>query len=210
MKLSAKMSPKNRRSQYQNIIIFLVIFSLSACANMSKQQRMYAEATGIGAGAGAGIAAIACKDNRAACAAGGGVLGGALGYFIGDQQVNQIDRMGRQSGHIEQTTNNLQQYNARMSSYNYHLGQQTTQYEQNLRRGRRDVQGVRMNLATAQKERNELQAVINRERQRGTQVSNSTERRNCQNQVRQLEREIQKLDGSISNLRRIQSFMIGS
>ena len=210
MKLSVSTTSGNRKNYCKNIIFFVAALSLSSCANMTEQQRIYGEATGIGAGLGAGIGAVACHDSRAACAAGGGLLGGALGYAVGGWQANQIGQMDQQSGYREQTTSNLQQYNARMSGYNYQLGRQIAQYERDIRRGIRDVQGVKMNLATAQKERNDLQAVINRERQRGARSSNATERMNCQNQVRQLEGEIQKLDGSISNLRRIQSFMIGS
>ncbi|MCI5130234.1 MAG: hypothetical protein D3904_01640 [Candidatus Electrothrix sp. EH2] len=61
---------------------------LSAWANMSEQKRMYAEATGLGAG----IGAVACKDNRAACAVGGVVMGAGLGYIVGDRQANHIIR----------------------------------------------------------------------------------------------------------------------
>lgn len=210
MKLSISLTSGNRRTYCKSIVFFMAALSLSSCANMTEQQRMYAEATGVGTGLGAGIGAAACKDNRAACAAGGGLLGGVMGYAVGGWQTNQIGKMGQQSGYREQKTSNLQQYNARMSGYNYQLGHQIAQYERDLRGGRRDMQGVRMNLATAQKERNELQAVINRERQRGTRVSSSTERRNCQNRVQKLEKEIEKLDGSIYNLRRIQAFIIGS
>ncbi len=56
---------------------------------------MYAEANGIGAGLGVGIGAVACKDDRAACAAGGGTIGGILGYFTGGYQVNDIARTYR-------------------------------------------------------------------------------------------------------------------
>ena len=118
MKLSTRISPRNRVTYYKNIVFFIAVFSLSSCANMSEQQRMYAESMGIGAGAGAGIGAVACKDNRAACAAGGGLVGGALGYFIGGQQANHIGQMDQKNVHTEKVTNNLQQQNVRISGYN--------------------------------------------------------------------------------------------
>ena len=73
---------------YLTLTTLLMLVTLSSCANMSESQRIYAEAVGIGAG----IGAVACQDNdnRAACAASGGVLGGALGYAIGSRQANQI------------------------------------------------------------------------------------------------------------------------
>ncbi|MCI5220230.1 MAG: hypothetical protein D3914_13835 [Candidatus Electrothrix sp. LOE2] len=167
---------------------------------------MYAEATGIGTGLGAGIGAVACSDNRAACAAGGGVIGGALGYFVGGQQANHIGQMDQKNFHTEKVTNSLQQQNARISGYNHQLGRQIAQYEQDIRRGRHDREGVKMNLITAQNERNKLQSVVAGERRRMARISDSNQRRSCENQLRQLEGEIQKLDGSI---RRLQSIGYG-
>ncbi|MCI5219796.1 MAG: tetratricopeptide repeat protein [Candidatus Electrothrix sp. LOE2] len=173
------------------------------CAKMPEQQRMYAEATGIGTGLGAGIGAVACSDNRAACAAGGGLLGGVTGYAVGGWQVNQIGQMDQQNDHRAATVNYLQQYNARMSSYNYQLGRQIAQYERNIRRNIHDREGVRMNLTTAQNERNKLQSVVTQGRQEIGRMSDPNQRRAYQSQLRQLEREVQKLDGSIRRLQNL-------
>ena len=206
MKLSTRLSPRNRVTYYKNIVFFIAVFSLSSCANMSEQQRMYAEATGIGTGLGAGIGAVACSDNRAACAAGGGVIGGALGYGIGIWQANDIGQRDQKNVHTEKVTNNLQQQNARISDYNYQLGRQISQYEQGIRRGRHDRKGVKMNLITAQNERNKLQSVVAGERRKMARMSNSDQRRSCQNQLRKLEREMQQLNRSISKLQSLNGY----
>lgn len=203
MNLSARKSSRNRLSNYKSIVFFLAAFSLSSCANMTEQQRMYAEATGIGAGAGAGIGAVACKDNRAACAAGGGLLGGALGYIVGNQQVNDIGQRDRQNVHRENVISGLQQQNAVMVNYNRRLKRDIEQYERDIHRNidRRSIAGEE--LRKAQNAYNGLLSVLARERQAAQRTPNPNQRMAYENDLRKLEGEIQELDRSIRRLKNI-------
>lgn len=60
------------------IVVFVVLFSMTGCSNMSKRDRN----TAIGAGAGAVGGAI-LTDGSALGTIGGGVLGGVIGHQVG-------------------------------------------------------------------------------------------------------------------------------
>ncbi|HCH51284.1 MAG TPA: osmotically-inducible lipoprotein OsmB [Proteus sp.] len=60
------------------IVVFVVLFSITGCSNMSKRDRN----TAIGAGAGAVGGAI-LTDGSALGTIGGGVLGGVIGHQVG-------------------------------------------------------------------------------------------------------------------------------
>lgn len=203
MKLSARKSSRNTFSQYKNVIVLLAIFSLSACANMSERQRMYAEPMGIGVGGGAAVGAAACKDNRLLGALIGGTVGGAAGYFVGNQHVNKISHMGQQSSYREQTISGLQQQIAVMVNYNDRLKRTTDQYQRDIKRKIDRRRAAGKELRKAQNAYNGLLSVLARERQAANRTSNPNQRRIYQNQLRQLEGEIQKLDRSIRRLNNI-------
>ncbi|XCN74658.1 MAG: hypothetical protein Q3M24_07940 [Candidatus Electrothrix aestuarii] len=206
MKLPVGMASGTRGTYCKNIIFFVAAFSLSACANMSRQHRMYAEPMAISGGIGAGIGAAACKDNRAACAAGGGLLGLGVGAIIGNQHVNHIDQMDQSHLVRKQTINSLQQQIAVMVNYNRRLKRDIEQYERDIRRNidRRGVAGEE--LRKAQNAYNGLLSVLARERQAAQRTPNPNQRRIYQNQIGQLEGQIQELDHSIRRLKNITGY----
>lgn len=187
----------------RNGLFFIAFFSLSACANMPEGNRMRAESAGIGGLIGAAGGAAACKDNRAACAAGFGAGGGFLGYMVGDWQANKIDRMDGQNTYRENHANSLQQHNAKIASYNYQLRGKADQYERNIRRNIYNRKAVNRDLITAQDKRNKLQSVVAQGRQRAARLSNPNQRRSYENQLRQLELQISDLNVSINRLQNI-------
>lgn len=205
MKLSARKSSRNTfsQSQYKNVIVLLAIFSLSACANMSERQKIYGEAAGTGAAVGAAGGAAIYEENRLLGAFIGGTVGTIAGYAVGDHQANKIARMGQQSSYREQTISGLQQQNAVMVKYNDRLKRTIDQYQRDINRriDRRRAAGEE--LRKAQNAYNGLLSVLARERQAAAQTSNPNQRRIYQNQLRQLEEEIQKLDRSIRRLNNI-------
>ncbi|MCI5118989.1 MAG: hypothetical protein D3913_13810 [Candidatus Electrothrix sp. LOE1_4_5] len=197
------MASKNRSSQYKNTIIFLAIFSLSACANMSEKQKISGQATGTGAAIGAASGAAVLEDNRLLGALLGGAVGGITGYVVGEQQVNHIDQKKQENIETENVTNSLQQETARISSYNYGLKQQIDQFERDRIRNIDRRGEARMHLKTAQDERKKLLSIAARERQKIHKMSNSTQRRLDQNQLQKLQEEINELNRSIRRLHSI-------
>lgn len=203
MKLLAKMSERNRGSQYKNIIVLLAIFSLSACANMTEQEKIYWQDMGIGAGGAAAAGTLLYKKDPLLGAVIGGGAGLAAGYGVARWQTNNINRIDRRSGQRKNVISGLQQQNAVMVRYNDRLRGTISQYERDIKRNidRRRLAGEE--LRKAQNAYNDLLPVLARERQAAAQTPNPNQRRIYQNQLRQLEGEIQKLDRSIRRLKNI-------
>ena len=61
-------------------------------------------------------------------------------------------------------------------------------------------------MITAQNECKKLQSVVAGERRKMARMSNSDQRRSCQNQLRKLEREMQQLNRSISKLQSLNGY----
>ncbi|WYD81906.1 MAG: hypothetical protein V8K32_05865 [Candidatus Electrothrix gigas] len=110
------------RSYLTLATLFILVVMLSGCAKMSEREQIYSEAIVVGAGIGTGIGGGI-----------GGVLGGTLGYIIGNEQVNQIERLDLE-------------LNSRLSFYNDQLTQQTNKFKRNIRRNGDAVSAIPSNI----------------------------------------------------------------
>ncbi|MDU9049776.1 MAG: hypothetical protein Q3M30_13090 [Candidatus Electrothrix sp. Rat3] len=203
MNLSNRVSLRNVLHLRNTIVLLMAGAFLSSCANMPEGDRIRAEGAGIGGLIGAVGGAAACKDNRAACAAGFGAGGGLLGYIVGDSQANQIGQMDRQSNYREDLAYTLQQQHAGIAKYNYQLRGQVDQYERDIRKNIDRRRAVQEELRAAQNECNRLRYVVAEGHKKAARMSDPNQRMTCKKKLEEMKLQISDLNVSIRRLQDI-------